>query len=184
LSHPHKLNRAGSVLVVVDVQDKLLHAINDWQMVLENTVKMIKFAQALAVPVIVTEQYRKGLGVTNAEVSALFSDLKPLDKTVFSCFGAVGFTDKLAVLQVKTLVLVGIEAHICVGQTALDALDSGYGVHVVSDAVGSRTSVNKELGIAKIRQAGGIASSVEIALYEWLERATSSEFKTVLPLIK
>jgi len=184
LSHPHKLDRADSVLVVVDVQDKILHAINDWKTVLKNTVRMVKFAQALAVPVIVTEQYSKGLGATNAEISALFSDLKPLDKTVFSCFGAEGFNERLAVLQVRTLVLVGIEAHICVGQTALDALDNGYNVHVISDAVGSRTLANKELGIDKIRQAGGIISAVEIALYEWLERSDSSEFKHVLQLIK
>lgn len=184
MAHPHKLDKEGSVLVVVDVQDKLLHAIHEWPAVLENTVKMVKFAQALGVPVIVTEQYPKGLGPTNAQLAGLFPGFAPLEKTIFSCFGADGFAARLSELNARTLVLVGIEAHICVQQTALAALDEGYGVHVIADAVGSRAPANKELGLAKIMQAGGVVSAVEIALYEWLERAGSPEFKAVLPLIK
>jgi nicotinamidase-related amidase len=184
MTHPHILNKSGSVLVVVDVQDKLLHAIHDWQAVLDNTVKMIKFAQVLNIPVIVTEQYPKGLGPTNAKVSELFEGLNVLEKTVFSCFGAEGFKVELNKHAAKTLVLVGIETHICVLQTALVALAHGYQVHVLADAVGSRSPVNKEIGLAKIRQAGGIISAVEIALYEWLARSDCKEFKAILPLIK
>lgn len=184
MAHPHKLNKEGSVLVVVDVQDKLLHAIHDWPAVLDNTVKMVKFAQTLGVPVIVTEQYPKGLGPTSAKLAELFPAFAPLEKTVFSCFGAAGFAETLAELKAKTLVLVGIEAHICVQQTALAALEEGLGVHVIADAVGSRALANKELGLAKMMQAGGVISAVEIALYEWLERSDSPEFKAILPLIK
>jgi nicotinamidase-related amidase len=184
MAHPHKLNKEGSVLVVVDVQDKLLHAIHEWPSVLENTVKMVKFARTLDVPVIVTEQYPKGLGPTNAKLAELFPTFAPLEKTVFSCYGATGFAKTLAELGAKTLVLVGIEAHICVQQTALAALDEGLSVHVLADAVGSRAPANKELGLAKIMQAGGIISAVEIALYEWLERSDGPEFKSILPLIK
>ncbi len=182
--HPHKLDKAGSVLVVVDVQDKLLPAIHDWPTVLENTVKMVKFAQTLGVPVLVTEQYPKGLGPTNAQVRALFPAFSPLAKTCFSCFDAPAFAAAVETAGARNLVLVGTEAHICVQQTALAALDRGYGVHIVADAVGSRTPANKELGLAKIRHAGGVVSAVEIALYEWLERADGPEFKSVLPLIK
>lgn len=184
MPHPHKLDKAGSVLVVVDVQDRLLPAINDWPTVLENTVKMVKFAQTLGVPVIVTEQYPKGLGPTNAQIRALFPAFVPLTKTVFSCFDAPDFAAAVEATGAKTVVLVGTEAHICVQQTALAALDRGYGVHILADAVGSRTTANKDLGLAKIRSAGGIISAVEIALYEWLERADGPEFKAVLPLIK
>ncbi|EAX47174.1 isochorismatase hydrolase [Thermosinus carboxydivorans Nor1] len=182
--HSHKLNKADSVLVVVDVQDKLLHAIHDWPDVLENTVKMIKFAQVLEVPVVVTEQYPRGLGATNEKIRELFPQFTAYEKTVFSCFGAPGFGEKLAELGARTLVIVGIEAHICVLQTALEALARGFNVHIAADAVGSRLPANKEIGLAKMRQAGGIITSTEIALYEWLERADSKEFKTVLPLIK
>jgi nicotinamidase-related amidase len=182
--HPHKLDKAGSVLVVVDVQDKLLPAIHDWPVVLENTVKMVKFAQTLGVPVIVTEQYPKGLGPTNAEVRALFPTFAPLTKTTFNCFDADGFAADVKATGANTLVLVGTEAHICVEQTALEALHRGYAVHIVADAVGSRTPANKDLGLAKIRHAGGAITGVEIALYEWLERADGPEFKSILPLIK
>lgn len=184
MSHPHKLDKAGSVLVVVDVQDRLLPAIHDWPAVLENTVKMIKLAQTLGVPVIVTEQYPKGLGPTNEQIRALFPAFAPLTKTSFNSFAVPGFAAAVEAAGARTVVLVGTEAHICVQQTALGALDRGYGVHIVADAVGSRTPANKELGLAKIRYAGGVISGVEIALYEWLERADGPEFKAVLPLIK
>jgi nicotinamidase-related amidase len=184
MHHPHKLDKNGSVLVVVDVQDKLLSAIHDRRAVIDGTVKMTKIAQALGVPVIVTEQYPKGLGPTDPQISALFSAFAPLEKTVFSCFGAPGFAAALEAAGAKTLVLTGIEAHICVQQTALAALHRGFGVHIIADAIGSRTPANKELGLAKIRQAGGVISTIEIALYEWLERSDGPEFKAVLPLIK
>ncbi len=184
MHHPHKLDKSGSVLVVVDVQDKLLRAIHDWPAVLAANVTMVKLACALGVPVIVTEQYPKGLGPTAAEIGVLFPAFAPLTKTVFSCFGAPGFAAALEAAGARTLVLAGIEAHICVQQTALAALHRSLGVHVVADAVGSRTPANKELGLAKIRQAGGVISAVEMALYEWLERSDGPEFKAVLPLIK
>jgi nicotinamidase-related amidase len=184
MNHPHKLMKQGSVLVVVDVQDKLLHAIHDWQTVLANDSKMVKFAKTLDVPIIVTEQYPKGLGATNKELATLCNGAPVLEKTVFSCFGAPGFAEKLDELKATTLVIVGIEAHICVQQTALEALARGFNVHVLADAVGSRSPLNKEIGLAKIRQAGGVITSVEIALYEWLVKSDGQEFKAILPLIK
>ena len=181
--HPHMLTKEGSILVVVDVQDKLLHAIHDWPGVLENTLKMITFARTLAVPAIITEQYPKGLGPTNASIIERLPG-RPVEKTVFSSFGAERFAAELEKAGAHTLVLVGIEAHICVLQTALEALARGYKVHVIADAVGSRSTTNKELGLAKLRQAGAVISTVEIALYEWLGRSDTAEFKAVLPLIK
>jgi len=184
MHHDQKLVKAGSVLVVVDVQDKLLHAIHEWREVLTNTIKMVKFAHALNIPVFVTEQYPRGLGQTNQALLELISDKVILEKTVFSCFGSEEFAGKLDQVGAKTLVITGIETHICVNQTTLDALARGLNVHIIADAVGSRAAFNKEIGLKKMRQAGAVISSVEMALYEWLERSDTKEFKTVLPLVK
>ncbi|MDR3560260.1 MAG: hydrolase [Negativicutes bacterium] len=184
MRHPYHLSKTDSVLIVVDVQDKLLHVIHEWQGILDNTIKMIKFANLLRVPVVVTEQYPKGLGPTNADVAGLLTGVTVREKTVFSAFKDEGFVADLKNTGAKTLVLLGIEAHICVAQTALEGLARGYNVQIISDAAGSRTPSNKEIGLAKIRQAGGVISSVEIALYEWLERSDGPEFKAILPLIK
>lgn len=184
MHHDQKLVKEGSVLVVVDVQDKLLHTIYEWREVLANTIKMVKFAQALNVPVLVTEQYPQGLGQTNQALMELISDKAILEKTVFSCFGSEGFVKKLDEVGAKTLVITGIETHICVNQTTLDALARGLSVHIIADAVGSRAAFNKELGLGKMRQAGAVISSAEMALYEWLVRSDTKEFKTILPLVK
>jgi nicotinamidase-related amidase len=184
MSHQQKLCKQDSALVVVDVQDKLLPAIHQWQEVLDNTLKMILFAQALAVPILVTEQYPKGLGSTNGKITSLLTSYTAVEKTTFSCFGVDSFEAELTRMGAKTLVIVGIETHICVQQTALAALAKGYQVHIIADGVGSRSPQNKTLGLGRIQQAGGIISGVEMAGYEWLERADCPEFKMVLPLIK
>ena len=184
MKHPHTLVKEGAVLIVVDMQDKLLPAINESEIVLDNTIKMIQFAQTLDIPIIVTEQYPKGLGPSNPRVAQLFSDFKPLEKVTFSCFGAEGIEEQLKKYNAKTLIIVGTETHICVQQTALDALARGYKVQLIADAVGSRTPQNKQYGLDKMRSAGAVISAVEIALYELLERSGSKEFKAVLPLIK
>lgn len=184
MGHTFKLDRGYSALVVIDVQEKLLPAIHDWESVLAATVNMVKFAKTLNVPIVVTEQYPRGLGPTHGDIASLIEPWHPLEKTTFSCFATAGFETKLNAAAAKSLVIVGIEAHICVNQTALDALKRGYNVHIVTDAVGSRSPQNKEIGLAKMRQAGAVISSSEIALYEWLERADSKEFKAILPLVK
>lgn len=184
MHHDQKLVKDGSVLIVVDVQDKLLNAIHEWQEVLANTIKMVKYAQCLHVPVLVTEQYPRGLGQTSQGLLDVIADKAVLEKNVFSCFGSEEFAKKLDEFGAKTLVITGIETHICVNQTTLDALARGFGVHIIADAVGSRTAFNKGIGLEKMRQAGAVISSSEMALYEWLERSDTKEFKTILPLVK
>lgn len=184
MHHDQKLVKDGSVLVVVDVQDKLLNAIHEWQEVLANTIRMVKYAQCLHVPVLVTEQYPRGLGHTNQALLEVIADKVILEKTVFSCFGSEDFSKRLEEFGAKTLVITGIETHICVNQTTLDALARGFGVHIIADAVGSRTAFSKEIGLGKMRQAGAVVSSSETALYEWLERSDTKEFKEILPLVK
>jgi len=178
------LKKAGCVLVVVDIQEKLLPAIHDFASVLDRSVKMVTAAKALEVPMLVTQQYTKGLGPTHSAITGLLPEFAYLEKTTFNCFGAPGFVEALDKLDAKTLVLIGIETHICVCQTALEALRRGYDVHVVADAIGSRTMANRAIGLDRIRQAGGVITATELTIYEWVERADSAEFKLILPLLK
>ena len=179
-----RLSRKNSVLVVVDIQEKLLPAINERDVVLDNVVRMVRAAQTLQVPILVTEQYPRGLGATVATLQELLAGTPTWEKTTFSCFGGNGFSEQVSGLARNQLVLVGIETHICVCQTALDGLARGYQVQLINEAVGSRTAANKALGIERIRAAGGVISGVEMAIYEWLEEAGGPEFKAILPLIK
>lgn len=178
------LKKEGCVLVVVDIQEKLLPAIHDFTSVLDRSVKMVTAAKALAVPMLFTQQYTKGLGPTHSAITGLLPEFAYFEKTTFNCFGAPGFAEALAKLDAKTLVLIGIETHICVCQTALEALRRGYDVHVVADAIGSRTTANRGIGLDRIRQAGGVITATELTIYEWVERADSAEFKLILPLLK
>jgi nicotinamidase-related amidase len=178
------IKRQGCVLVVVDIQEKLLPTINDFLSVLERSVKMVKAAQLLEVPIVFTQLYTKGIGRTHCALSDLFPEFSFFEKTTFNCFGTPEFTDRLTELKAETLVLIGIEAHICVCQTALEGLHRGFNVNVVADAVGSRTNANKKIGVERIRQAGGVITGTEMTVYEWLERSESDEFRSILSLLK
>lgn len=172
-----------TAVLVVDMQDKLLHVMHQWSEVLSATVRLIKCAQILEVPVLATEQYPEGLGPTSGEIRRLLPD-RPRAKVAFNCFDVPGLAEELEAREIKNLVLAGIEAHICVEQTALAALARGLAVHVAADAVGSRQPTNLELGLAKMRQAGAVISCTETIFYEWLGRADHPAFKQVLALVK
>ncbi|MEW5936713.1 MAG: hydrolase [Candidatus Thermoplasmatota archaeon] len=174
--------REHSVLVIIDMQEKLFPRVVEKELLAENVVKLISFAQTLGIPIVLTEQYPKGLGTTIAPVRQALDDYRPLEKVSFSCFGAEGFEEKLG--GARVLLLTGIETHVCVFQTALDALSKGYSVHVLADAVSSRTSGDKEIGIERMRDSGAIISSTEMAIFEILERAGTEEFKSVAHLLR
>lgn len=179
------LDRRRAALVVVDIQDKLLPAIFEKERVVKNTLLLMKAAALLEVPVVLTTQYRRGLGEIVPEVQAAAPGAEPLDKVSFGCFGDAGFEARLAALAGRDQLLVtGIESHICVTQTVLGALDRGYQVHVAADAVSSRTGANWQLGLARMEKAGALVSSAEMALYEWLRRSDGAAFKQILPLLK
>jgi nicotinamidase-related amidase len=175
-----KLERDRAALVVVDVQEGFRQAIPDFERVAKATATLIEGAEAIGIPVIVTEQYPKGLGETASEVAEhLPDDTEPLEKVVFSAADAEGFD-----LGGRDQVLVcGIETHVCVNQTVLDLLDGGTEVQVAEDAVSSRTEENKRVGLHKMERAGAVLTSVETALFELLGRAGTDEFKTVQRLI-
>jgi nicotinamidase-related amidase len=179
-----------SALVVIDVQEKLLPAIFNRDLLLRNAQLLVRLAGVLDLPVVVSTQYAKGLGQTLPDLAASLSELpsppRALDKTEFGCFGNPQFCASTRALPGKrtTLLLCGMEAHICVLQTALGALNQGYIVHVAADAIGSRTEPNWKLGIDRMRTAGAVISSTEMMIYELLGGSGTAAFKRMLPYLK
>ena len=172
-----------TAVLVVDMQDKLLHVMHQWPDIFSATVRLVRSARALAVPVLATEQYPAGLGPANGEISRLLT-APPVAKVAFDCFTVPELVTELEAREINNVVLAGIEAHICIEQTALAALARGMNVHVAADAVGSRQPFNYEIGLAKMRQAGVIISCSETILYEWLGRADHPAFKQVSALLR
>ena len=172
-------------VVVVDIQEKLLPPIFEKERLLRNSQLLIRIAHILNLPVLATTQYVKGLGSTVPEIASLLPQ-SPIDKLEFSCFGSDRFCSQLKHLQGNrnTVLLCGMESHICVTQTALGALREGYLVHVASDAVSSRTEWNWKIGLERMRAAGAIISSTEMMMYELLQRSGSRAFKELLPFLK
>jgi nicotinamidase-related amidase len=174
-----------TALVVVDLQEKLLPVIAGRERVVKNSLLLMRLCEILKIPVVLTSQYRKGLGDIIPEVLAAAPATAPLDKVSFGCFGDPSFLDRLKGLDGRDQLLVtGIECHICVAQTVLGALDQGYQVHLASDAVGSRTEENYKTGLARMERAGALVSSAEMATYELLGRSDSDAFKEMLPYLK
>jgi nicotinamidase-related amidase len=175
-----RLEADRTTLIVVDVQEAFRRAIPDFERIAKATATLIEGAEAIGIPVVITEQYPKGLGKTVPEVAEhLPEGVEPLEKVVFAASEAEGFD-----LEGCDQALVcGIETHVCVNQTALDLLASGVEVQVAVDAVGSRTDENKGVGLQKMERAGATLTSVETALFELLGRAGTDEFKQVQRLI-
>jgi nicotinamidase-related amidase len=175
-----KLDAARTALVVVDVQEGFRKAIPEFERIARATATLVEGAEAIGVPVAITEQYPKGLGETASEVAErLPNGTEPIAKVCFSAAEADGFD-----LGGRDQALVcGIETHVCVNQTVLDLLASGTEVHVAEDAVGSRFDQNKQVGLQKMERAGAVLTSVETALFELLGRAGTDEFKRVQKLI-
>ena len=179
-----RLSPANTALVVVDMQERLLPAIHEAERVISNTRLLLRAAKVLDLPVVMTTQYLKGLGPTQAEVAELAPPRTPFDKLTFSCFGSTDFKQALAATKRNSLLLCGVEAHICVLQTGLDALAGGYEVHVMVDATGSRAAGNAEIGRRRLELSGAILSSAEMAIYELLGASGTPAFKAMLPHFK
>lgn len=173
-------------LVVVDIQEKLLPPIFQKEELLRNAQLLIRAAGILKIPTLASTQYSKGLGRIVPEIASLLPGNEAVDKTQFSCFGSDAFCSVLKRLpgQRNTLLLCGMESHICVMQTALAALREGYLVHVAADAVGSRTKWNWKTGLDRMRAAGAVISSTEMMIYELMRASSSTAFKELLPHLK
>jgi nicotinamidase-related amidase len=173
-------------LVVVDIQEKLLPPIFNKDELIKNSQLLIRLAKVLNIPLVVTTQYAQGLGAVVPEVASLIGDARFIDKLDFSCFGSNDFRSILKSLpgNRNTVLLCGMEAHICVMQTALGALNDGYLVHVASDAIGSRVRWNWDIGIDRMRTAGVVISTTEMMIYELLRCSGTQPFKEMLPYLK
>jgi nicotinamidase-related amidase len=175
-----RLDAGRAVLVVIDVQEAFRKALPDFDGVAKGTAALIEGAKAVGIPIVVTEQYPKGLGDTVPEVAQRLPEgVEPIEKLVFSAAAAEGFD-----LDGRDQALVcGIETHVCVNQSVLDLLDDGVEVHVARDAVGSRSAENKELGLHKVERAGAVLTSVETALFELVRQAGTDDFEKVQSVV-
>ena len=178
------LNTENAVLVIVDVQGKLAQMMHDRETLFANLQRMVRGAQLLDLPIVWVEQIPEKLGATIREISDLLPDYQPIRKACFSCVGEPAFVGALQASGRRQVLLVGIEAHVCVYQTAIDLLERGYEVEVISDAVGSRIASNRGVGVDRMARAGARISSTEMALFELLGTAEHPRFREVQAVFK
>lgn len=178
------LSTDETILILVDVQGNLAQAMHDKDVLFQNLKNIIAGCQALDIPILWAEQLPEKLGPTIPEIATLLAGLSPLAKSSFSCFQDPGIKQALVASGRKQVMLAGIEAHICIYQTAMDLMGHDYTVEVVTDAVSSRTKENKKIGIKKMRDAGVGITSVEMALFEILGAAGGLKFGDIIRIIK
>ena len=185
MAHPNILDRGKTAFVIVDLQEAFRSPINDFEQIASRISIAVRGFQILGLPVIITEQYPKGLGRTAEEIiSVLPPDFEFVEKTAFSSCGATSFMDKLRETGATQIVLCGLEAHVCINQTAHDLLNENYQVHLLHDCVSSRFTPDKEIALRKMQASGVIPSSVEMALFELIKDAKHQCFKAIQELIK
>jgi nicotinamidase-related amidase len=177
------LSSDTAVLVVIDIQGRLAETVDAREETFENVKKLIRSANVLGLPVLLTEQYPEGLGPTRPDIRELI-DAEPIAKTAFSAWGEPAFVQALEATARRQVLLCGIETHVCVYQTAVDLAAARYDVHVVADAVTSRTARNRRLGINKMKGRGAEVTGVEMALFEMLRVARGDAFKHIIRIVK
>jgi nicotinamidase-related amidase len=182
MAGPNLLDPRQAALVVIDVQERLMPHIDRGEEIIEQCRRLVVGAKLLGVPVIATAQYVKGLGPIVPELQAVLEGAPIIEKREFSAFGRQEFLN--AVAGHSQLLLCGVETHVCVNQTANDALAAGHAVHVAADAVGSRTEENRRIGLEKMRTAGAVLTSTEAALFELLRTSEHPQFKAISALVK
>lgn len=176
------IKKENTALLVIDVQERLMAVVQDTQLIFDNVNRLIKGAEVLNVPIIVTEQYPKGLGNTCAAIE-LPEDTQAIEKICFSCMQSDAVVKQLKEKGITTLILCGAETHICVLKTALEAIENGLEVHVIADAVSSRTHSNKQIGLERMRHAGAFIASTEMILFQMIDEAGNDVFKIISKLI-
>jgi len=179
------LKREEVVFVLVDVQGKLAHTVYNHEVMLQRLTQLIQGLKVLDIPMLWLEQYPEGLGPTTEEIAKLMpKEVKPISKITFNACLNDEFMEAVEAIERKQVLLAGIEAHICLYQTAMGLNERGYDVQVVADAVSSRTKQNKRIGLGKMKAHGIPGTSVEMLLYELMEAADIPEFKEVLEIVK
>jgi nicotinamidase-related amidase len=178
------ISRKDSLLLVVDIQEKLAPAIFEADEITRNSVKLLEGARHLGIPAFVSEHYVKGLGHSVPAIRDAAVDARIFEKIHFSCAAEPGVLDMLHATGRKQVVLTGSETHVCVLQSALGLLSAGFSVFMVADAASSRTPANRQLAFERLRNAGGQVVSTEMVLFEWLAKGGTDDFRKLLPLIK
>jgi nicotinamidase-related amidase len=178
------LRSTDTLLVIVDIQEKLVRAMHAREDLVIRAQQLVQGARALNLPILCTEQNPKGLGATVPEIAAHMPGVQPIGKFSFGCCASTDFQRALQACGGRNVLMAGIETHVCVYQTARELLEKGYHVEVVADACSSRTPENKRIGLEKIRAAGAAVTSVETALFELLKVADGPVFKEILKIVK
>jgi nicotinamidase-related amidase len=178
------LSKEDTVLLIIDIQEKLAVVMKEKDRIVKNNLHLIELAKIIGVQVMVTEQYPKGLGTTVAEIREALPLYRPIEKMTFDCCGQPSFLDELKKHNKSSVILTGMETHICVLQTCIGLLRGGINVHLVQDAVCSRTKENWKTGIEFMRAAGAVVTSTETVLFQLLKVAGTEEFKKISKRIK
>jgi len=178
------LDKEDSVLLIIDIQERLAVVMKEKDRVVRNTQHLIELAKMINLPVVVTEQYPKGLGRTVPELQTAIPDYKPIEKVAFNCCNEPAFLSEIKKLGKKKVIITGMETHICVLQTTIGLLKEGLTPYVVQDAICSRTDENRRTGIEYMRDAGAVVTCTETVLFQLLKVAGTEEFKKISQRIK
>jgi len=178
------LAREDTLLIIVDIQERLAVAMAEREKVIANTSHLIEAARLLNFPLLVTEQYPKGLGPTVQELKEALLLSPAIEKITFSCCGETFFMEAVRETEKRQIILVGMETHVCVLQTCIGLLQAGYDVHVVADAVCSRSDFNYRTALEYMRDAGAVITCTETVLFQLLVKAGTEEFKAISKRIK
>lgn len=173
-----------SILVVVDVQGKLAELMHCKESLFKNIAILIKASKILDIPIVWCQQVTESLGETVAEIKELLNGIEPVNKASFSCCGVDAFTKKISEFDRKSIILCGIESHVCIYQTAVDLKLNGFNVTVLADAISSRTAENKQIAIEKMREDGVAIASTEMLLFEFLKTAEHPKFREIARLVR
>ena len=179
-----RITKENTTALFIDFQERLFPAMNEKETLLKNTKMLVEGLTLLGIPTVFTQQYTKGLGETIEEIKSLVPGFAAIEKTDFSCFGAKEYTDFLQHHQCRTIILCGIEAHVCVLQTAVDLKEAGYHPIVVTDCITSRTASSKESAVDRFRFENIMTATVESILFELTRSAKDEAFKAISKLVK
>ena len=184
MRHPFVAEREKSMLLVVDVQQAMLKAIDTWESTLRRVNQLIQAAQLLDIPILVTEHYKKGLGETVPEVKNAVGQAAFFQKEYFSACLEDDFLETVRKLGRPKIVIVGMETHVCVLQTGMDLIQAGYQLHVVKNALASRYEEDWKTAVKLFRDAGAVITTAEIVIFQWACRSNTEEFRKILPIVK
>lgn len=181
---PDRLEKHRTALVVIDIQERFRDLIHGQDQLIKGTSRLVRAFRELDMPVVLTEHYSRGLGVTMAEIRTLLDGVQPIEKIAFSCDGDPGFRKALDALNRDQLILCGIEAHVCVYQTARDLMDRGKQVAIAADAVSARHAADREIGLRHMQRIGVQVMNTDMILFEILREAQTDDFKAIQPILK